>query len=588
MTRGGALGRRRGWGACRNDGGIIMVWIATMLTMLMAFAGFAVDAGNWYHTAGRMQRAADAGALAGAVFMPGDPTNAKAIAKDVVTGNGFSLAQGDTVTVGQGDRPSQLKVTITHSVRNYFTPLLGLPTTTITRSAVAEFQGKIPMGSPDNRLASDPETGFDPHYWVNVAGPNSTKVSGDRFGAKVCDSAVYSCSASSTPNNTEYSTDGYTFTVAVGSNFPANQPLRIQVYDPLFAYVGDTCGDVTFPTTTELTALAGMDGTANIPSGYYDDASSRYAGGNTAWCTGDQRINNLSNTATTFIVRSPDDTAYSELDNPVVNTSTCQPMRTRAFDPTGTNPTLAQLLHPTDGIADSEAVVNSSDNFSASGLSFVEGFRRWVTVCEIPGSEVERGEYVVQVRTNAASGAPLVYDSSISTGGHNRMAIRAGSGSSGVPVGTGTKLFGAGSLPVYANDSASSSEFYLARVLPSGGPRVLSILLFDMGDAASAGTLTLLGPDGNPYSPSGGCLFLRTGWGTTVSSSNCTLTNVSSSNGYNGRIVEIQAPIPTSYSCDPSVPTNCWFKIRASFPGGVNDTTTWQAQMVGDPVRLVE
>ena len=36
----------------------------------------------------------------------------------------------------------------------------------------------------------------------------------------------------------------------------------------------------------------------------------------------------------------------------------------------------------------------------------------------------------------------------------------------------------------------------------------------------------------------------------------------------NGRIVTIIAPIPASYTCDPTAATDCWFKIKASFAGG--------------------
>ena len=45
---------------------------ALLMLPLLAFAGFAVDIGYWYTHANRMQRAADAAALAGVVWMPND------------------------------------------------------------------------------------------------------------------------------------------------------------------------------------------------------------------------------------------------------------------------------------------------------------------------------------------------------------------------------------------------------------------------------------------------------------------------------------------------------------------------------------
>src|SRR5205823_3275322 len=83
------------------------------------------------------------------------------------------------------------------------------------RTAVAEFQGPIPMGSPDNDLGNDPETMTTfPDYWINIAAPNADKTNGDRFSAKNCPSTTYACGGAG-PQNTEYATDGYAFAVHV-------------------------------------------------------------------------------------------------------------------------------------------------------------------------------------------------------------------------------------------------------------------------------------------------------------------------------------------------------------------------------------
>jgi Flp pilus assembly protein TadG len=65
----------------KDERGVALVWMALFMFILLVFAGFAVDLTNWYLNAERVQRAADAGAHAGVVFLPADLTNATAKAR---------------------------------------------------------------------------------------------------------------------------------------------------------------------------------------------------------------------------------------------------------------------------------------------------------------------------------------------------------------------------------------------------------------------------------------------------------------------------------------------------------------------------
>ena len=47
-------------------------------------------------------------------------------------------------------------------------------------------------------------------------------------------------------------------------------------------------------------------------------------------------------------------------------------------------------------------------------------------------------------------------------------------------------------------------------------------------------------------------------------------------------------PIANDYTCSDTVGTGCWIKVRAAFPSGVSDTTTWAAAILGNPIRIVE
>ena len=170
------------------------------------------------------------------------------------------------------------------------------------------------------------------------------------------------------------------------------------------------------------------------------------------------------------------------------------------------------------------------------------------------------------------------------------MALRVGFGNAGVTAvdGSAVSIYARGKLPIYANATAANTTFYLARITPSDAGRTLRVNLFDMGDASAAGTLQMLPPT-EFGSTIGGCDFNRNdGASLSFNAGTCTLTNVSSGNGYNGRIVTVDIPIPSTYTCDTASQTGCWFKVRAAFPSGVSDTTTWSATILGNPVRLVE
>jgi hypothetical protein len=561
----------------------VIVWMASGLVVLMTIAGFAVDLSNWWLQAERLQRAVDAGAHAGAVFLPGNVPSAKTTARKEVAKNGYNdgaLAGpvNATVTPVQLANPYQLKVTGKTTVDNYFLSLIGLDTLTITRDAVGEFEVPIAMGSPENKMGDDPEQGdVSSQFWINVAGPNSTKVSGDRYQAKVCASGVAKCTGSANPgiNSDDYSFDGYFYTVNVKSVVPG-QDLVVQVYDGAMTYVGDKCERAVFPTAAQLTALK------NLPGNPYPDATARFAGGLTDWCTGDQSINGGQDTRTTFLLREPDDTPWSDTDNPVINTGTCSPQRMPAYNPAAGD--IYKWLDPVSG-GDNEWVVNPNDGV----WTFAETFRRWATVCKVPAGSVQTGEYMLQVRSNASSAAPTTYNPSNAEKGHNRMSLRVGFGATGAADldGTHVTIAARSKLPIYANATGADTSFHLARILPVDAGRVLRVNLFDMGDADSAGKLTILAPTDSNVSFSS-CTFTRDNGGSLSVSSNCRLNNVSSGTGFQGRIVQVDVPIPDNYTCDSALPTGCWTKVLADFPGGVSDTTTWSASILGSPVRLVE
>jgi hypothetical protein len=75
--------------------------------------------------------------------------------------------------------------------------------------------------------------------------------------------------------------------------------------------------------------------------------------------------------------------------------------------------------------------------------------------------------------------------------------------------------------------------------------------------------------------------------GTTYTNlTNCTVTVKSST--HNGKLQKMIIPLPNDYSCNPATLGGCWFEVEITFSGNVTDFTTWDANIGGDPVRLIE
>ena len=134
-----------------SRGQVVVIFAGSMLLMAM-LAAAVVDI-SWYWTNNlRMQRAADAAALAGVVFLPGDPTSAIATAREEATKNGYTDGVGGfSVTPSQdptNDR--RLLVSISGPIGTYFARIAGLTSFNATRNSKADYVLPVPMGSPEN------------------------------------------------------------------------------------------------------------------------------------------------------------------------------------------------------------------------------------------------------------------------------------------------------------------------------------------------------------------------------------------------------------------------------------------------------
>ncbi|MFA9564848.1 MAG: pilus assembly protein TadG-related protein [Acidimicrobiales bacterium] len=570
-----------------KERGVALPTTMLLLIVMLGAAGFAIDVGHWYLTANRLQRAADAGALAGVTKLPHDEPGADATAVEAAGANGFSSSD---ITVEDGNRANQLRVTVETTVDNFFAGLFGVNQTTVTRTALAEFQGPSIMGSPNNWLGNSTSAGHvQPEFWLMNAAPGAVPINGDRFQAG--------------SGNADYDPNGYSFKIDVKS-VPGSGDLLVEAFDPAHVDVGFTaCGRL--PTNTlnqELVndhpALYGAGGTYT-KSG--EDATERYERGrwdpnivvggvvtNPAdhpYCTAD----NGSVDVTTYILRAPDLTPQNDLDNPIISIGTCQPRQYRGFSDTGGD-NIHKYLDPDDGWRD------------ADHAEFASAFRQWVTLCSIPNGSVEVGEYILQVRTNSPMGSPGAIGGGGGSG-MNKYALRVGFGSVGAETldGTSVSIAATGRLPMFVGAVAADTEFFLTRVPPATNGSFIEVAFWDVGDGAGNGHIQVLPPveymnsDGT-YGPPGTNYFRDCIWedtigttgGTPSAANDCTLDNVNTT--FNGDLVTVFVPVPADYDCAVASNLGCWVKLRFQWDLGADvfDHTVWSAGLSGDPLRLVE
>src|ERR1700716_3701355 len=113
-----------------EERGQTLVIVALVMTILLGFAGLALDVA-WYElNLVRIQRAADAAALAGVVYLPRKPTGAIHAAIAEATKNGYANGTGGVSVVPRRDpiNTSMLDVTIQAPVQTYIARLFGTAT----------------------------------------------------------------------------------------------------------------------------------------------------------------------------------------------------------------------------------------------------------------------------------------------------------------------------------------------------------------------------------------------------------------------------------------------------------------------------
>lgn len=113
----------------------MLPFVALLMPVLLGLAAFAIDLPAGWFTQRRAQEAADAAALAGAMDLPGNPSQAKTDAQKYLNEN-LSGASG-TYTTPYNSNSSQIQVTVSTTSPSFFAQVLGIGSVHVSASAVA-------------------------------------------------------------------------------------------------------------------------------------------------------------------------------------------------------------------------------------------------------------------------------------------------------------------------------------------------------------------------------------------------------------------------------------------------------------------
>jgi len=262
--------------------GQIIVLFAASLMVFIGIMGIAIDVSYAWVNEMRIQKAADAAALAGAVYLPDEPATATAQGKGSATQNGYTDGV-NLVSVSAAQNASnheQMDVSITAPVPTFFMRAFGINSLTATRTAHAQFHLPVPMGSPLN-VFGDPNAldlqGNKLNFWAAINGPCTNKQQGDPYATRANATDPSNCSTFGT-TNTEYKApdagDPGAYDYAIKVMTAGN--LTIELYDPEYCErinqntdTGET--DLSPSGTSQFNTVFTLYGPSGTPYDLSDD-----------------------------------------------------------------------------------------------------------------------------------------------------------------------------------------------------------------------------------------------------------------------------------------------------------------------------
>ena len=528
----------------RNERGYVLAMTALLLIPLMVFAAFAVDVGAWYVKGQQAQRAADAAALAGVVWMP-NFAEAEAAAVDAARRNGFEEPGGFSTGIQAGlpqievtpIGAQRLQVIIHTKEQSYFGKVV-LDEVEIDRRATAEYNLPVPLGNPTNALGTADldlaGTAAIAGFYLNAHATNVGVEQGDLLNSG--DSPLY-----------EPLGPGYIFVVTKPIGTTAD--LTIEVFH------GGRC-------------KRGSTSWAQ-PPGWGNDRGENHDG---------------ITPELDMVLYPADGTQFDQADNLLL-----PPIP-------AVDGTLVYSPAPTD-------CPTYNDGATDPNLTGTVDDANWEPAFVIPGA-APSGRYYLSVRTpDGSSGNKNMYglraraafgpafcstltDSTCpSINALDRMSVH---------IGENTRIPTAG---------PSRADFYFAEISEVHAGKEMELLIWDAAEGSQF--MQFLDPFGVPMPFKWETVNQQTTFAWTTpfvrgdlpGSGETEVTtcpyapalggpclDVAGANDFHNRMLRVRIDL-TGYTCNAG---DCWWRINYQSTAAVNDTTTWSVNIIGDPVRLVD
>lgn len=202
-------------------------------------------------------------------------------------------------------------------------------------------------------------------------------------------------------------------------------------------------------------------------------------------------------------------------------------------------------------------------NSEASSLTYKNS---WARMCRI--NSPVAGIYVLRTQNGGNS-----------LGGTNQYSILAAANTTSPLV----RVYAINSMSIFTNAPSGTATVYIAEVDPVHAGKTLELKFYDPGEGAGNANMTVLGPPGvSGYSCNWTATDVRPPSNAT-SGSSCTIaTTISGTAQFNGEWITMEIAIPSGYTCS----SDCFWKMNLALNTS-HDRTTWEARIIGNPVRLV-
>jgi hypothetical protein len=568
----------------RSSGQVAVIFGGAIFAIVLLMA-LVIDLSWYWANSLKVQRAADSAALAGVVWLPGDPSTASTTALAAAKRNGYDDAvTGIAVTplVDSADN-KRLYVTVSAPVNTFFMRLIGITSITASYTSHAEYVLPVPMGSPENYYGN----------FGTIRGDTTTSSTGvltnlgdvEQKGPGTPCPAVVPLNRCFQPNGSSLNPHDFWGTMNTEGAANVNGDAYMPYYDTNTSAVSPACATITteracYDATNYYNyAIEMAPGSTNGSVYIFDPefcATATNKGTADRWFSGSSAVSSyfeLYNTNNQIYVNSaPPQT--------LIASSGTLFQQIAASDSTMGGPNAG------GGIQDCRGLTTTA---YGDGRDY---HNRWYLLASGLTGGTNGTIYRLHTTTTQASNVAQQRN----TDGENSFSVYASAS------GTDPRVYGLGAMQMFTPLSASggppvSSEFYLAQIGAEHAGKTVEISLWDPGDTSPlTASIQVELPDAtvgvwNGANNMSYSAVTGTTNGAAVNCSPTVITGASSivtanpNSHFNGCWLTIDVPIPPGYTA----PQSGWWKIKYTMTGSgtSNDVTTWKVGIKGNPVHLI-